>query len=213
MKQLNENLLDRLTQADVVCSDCGTKYGKYSVGCSSVWEGTCNVCGEVKPITEVRDYGYLTKGIARLKGENYPLSDLTKNLAPGVKESIKKQSKSVADYMLSVGPIMTDGELDEELVSSYEKGEITLKLTEKEVAYLNHCLDVISDAGIEDEDVFLFEEVEKKITELYADYCVKYGLSPALEAYNKKYGTWGTGEDEQRWEGFRDAYNLLNKEQ
>ena len=54
------NLINRLTNADVVCSDCGQKYGKYSVGCSSVWEGECGVCGERKPITEVRDYVYLT---------------------------------------------------------------------------------------------------------------------------------------------------------
>jgi len=194
MRKLSDDLITRLTQADVVCSDCGRKYGNYSVGCSSVWQGTCNVCGEDKPVTEVRDYGYLTKGIRELKG------------------NIKTQSKTVADYMLSVGPIMNDDELEEELTPAYEQGEITLKLTEDEIAYLNHCLDVISDAGIEDEDVAMFEEVEKKITGLYNDFCVKYELSPALVAYIQKYGTMGTGDDEQRWEGFRDAYNLLNGE-
>lgn len=56
-----------LGNAEVVCHDCGKKYGTYSVGCSSTWEGKCNVCGENKPVTEVRDYGYLAKGIKELK--------------------------------------------------------------------------------------------------------------------------------------------------
>ena len=55
-----------LENAYKVCKDCGAKYGEYSVGCSSVWEGECDVCGETKPVTEKRDYGYLEKGIAEL---------------------------------------------------------------------------------------------------------------------------------------------------
>lgn len=61
------NLVNRLLQAGVVCKDCGTKYGKYSVGCSSSWTGECHVCGERKSVTEVRDYGYLQKGIEEVK--------------------------------------------------------------------------------------------------------------------------------------------------
>jgi len=56
-----------LRDAKVVCHDCGDKYGVYSVGCSSTWQGTCDVCGEVKGITETRDYGYLNKGIKELQ--------------------------------------------------------------------------------------------------------------------------------------------------
>ena len=55
-----------LRNAEVVCKDCGSKYGTYSVGCSSTWEGECGVCGETKGVTEVRDYGYLSKGIKEL---------------------------------------------------------------------------------------------------------------------------------------------------
>ena len=55
-----------LTEADVVCKDCGSKYGVYSVGCSSTWEGKCDVCGEIKGVTETRDWGYLNKGIKEL---------------------------------------------------------------------------------------------------------------------------------------------------
>jgi DNA repair exonuclease SbcCD ATPase subunit len=57
---------DVLENAYTVCKDCGKKYGEYSVGCSSVWEGECDVCGETKPVTEKRDYGYLEKGIKEL---------------------------------------------------------------------------------------------------------------------------------------------------
>jgi hypothetical protein len=55
-----------LETAYKVCRDCGAKYGEYSVGCSSVWEGECDVCGETKGVTEARDYGYLEKGITKL---------------------------------------------------------------------------------------------------------------------------------------------------
>jgi hypothetical protein len=59
----NKVTADTLKNADVVCKDCGSKYGHYSVSCSSTWMGKCNVCGEEKPITEVRDWNYLKEGI------------------------------------------------------------------------------------------------------------------------------------------------------
>lgn len=199
-----DSLLTRLGRADVCCSECGLRYGKYSVGCSSVYNGTCDVCGKDKPVTEVRDYGYLSKGINELKG------------------NIKEQSKKVADYMLSVGPIMDDFELEDCLTASYEQGEIVCKFTEDEIGFLNECLDVIVDnheslcpghSNEKPEDIALFESIEKKITELYADYCIKYELSPALKAYHEKYGAYGTESEMEmaRWEGFRDAYNIANK--
>ena len=61
--EVADALLNKLQGAYTVCKDCGSKYGEYSVGCSSVWEGKCDVCGENKPVTESRDYGYLNKGI------------------------------------------------------------------------------------------------------------------------------------------------------
>jgi hypothetical protein len=165
-----------------------------------MWEGTCDVCDEKKPVTEVRDWGYLTKGLHELK------------------DNIKEQSKEVAEYMLTVGPIMDDALLDAEPPASYEHGEITLKLTEEEVGFLNECLDVIVDnheglcAGHSKdnpEDVKLFESIEKKITELYGDYCVKYELSPALKKFYELYGTYGTENEveQKKWEVFRDAFH------
>ncbi len=74
-------LSQKLLTAEHVCKDCGAKYGKYSVGSSSTWMGTCDVCDQSRFVTEVRDYGYLTKGIEELK------------------TNIKEQSKKVAEYM------------------------------------------------------------------------------------------------------------------
>lgn len=188
------NLLNRLRQADVVCKDCGTKYGKYSVGCSSTWNGTCGVCGEDKPVTEVRDWGYLTKGIHAEKAK------------------IKEQSLEVANYIACQEEIASQGE-DEPV--SYEQGEIACMFTEDEIGFLNECLDTIQEyhPGLKENnlvDVTLFESIEQKITTLYDDYCVKFELSPAMKAYHEKYGTFGIGEDQQRWEGFRDAFAMLN---
>ena len=62
-------LLKTLENAYNTCFDCGHKYGVYSVGCSSVYESKCGVCGETKPITETRDFGYFITGIRKLKLE------------------------------------------------------------------------------------------------------------------------------------------------
>ena len=62
-------LIKKLENAYNTCFDCGKKYGVYSVGCSSVYEATCDVCGETKPITETRDFAYFITGIRKLKKE------------------------------------------------------------------------------------------------------------------------------------------------
>jgi hypothetical protein len=62
-------LLKKLEQAGTSCKDCGAKYGVYSVGCSSSWNGKCGVCGEEKIVTESRDYAYFITGIRKLKLE------------------------------------------------------------------------------------------------------------------------------------------------
>ena len=62
-------LLKKLETAGNTCFDCGEKYGVYSVGCSSVYEAKCGVCGEDKIVTESRDYAYFITGIRKLKLE------------------------------------------------------------------------------------------------------------------------------------------------
>ena len=120
-------------------------------------------------------------------------------------------------------PIMTDEDLDRVMNPSYMQGDIECKFTEEEIGFLNECLDTLQEfhctlqsdeAGIiVPEDVALFESVEEKITELYQDHCVKYELSPAMKAYNAKYGTFGFDSelDTARWEGFREAF-VMNAE-
>jgi hypothetical protein len=58
-----------LETAYQVCKDCGNHYGEYVAGLSSIWSGTCDVCGQEKPVTESRDYNYLKKGIEKLSKE------------------------------------------------------------------------------------------------------------------------------------------------
>jgi hypothetical protein len=62
-------LVKKLENAYNTCFDCGKQYGVYSVGCSSVYESKCDVCGETKRITETRDFGYFITGIRKLKME------------------------------------------------------------------------------------------------------------------------------------------------
>jgi len=151
-----------------------------------MWTGTCHVCGETKPITEVRDYGYLQQGIDALQK----------------KDKIRTQSKVVAQYMCN------QKEKDEP--ASYELGEYSLMLTSEEVVFLNLCLDVIAEAGVEDEDVEVFEGLGSKLGELHADYCVDYKLSPVTAAYHKKYGTFGLlPEEADHYRKFKDNYEML----
>ena len=204
---MTASLYNKLVQAEVVCRDCGMKYGKYSVGCSSMWEGECDVCGERKAITEVRDWGYLGKGIQEIKGTIKGQSKKVAEYMETADNFIKDINPGVYDYIKSVGPIMDDDELEDALTPSYEQGEITLKLTEAEVAALSE----LAEDHCDNYPGAAFESLWEKIEDLYQDYCVKYELSPALKAYNEKYGTWGSENDEEmkRWEGFRDAFVML----
>lgn len=67
MAKSSRQLLKRLETVGTSCFVCGELYGKYSVGCSSVWMGTCGVCGEHTRVTESRDFGYFAKGIKELR--------------------------------------------------------------------------------------------------------------------------------------------------
>jgi hypothetical protein len=62
----NKKLIRTLKNATVTCRGCGEKYGVYSVGCSSIWNGVCHVCGKEGPVTETRDFGYFITGIRSL---------------------------------------------------------------------------------------------------------------------------------------------------
>ena len=67
---MTTKLIKKLKNAYQVCKACGSKYGVYSVGCSSSWIGKCDVCGlENVSVTEARDYGYLITGIRKLSME------------------------------------------------------------------------------------------------------------------------------------------------
>ena len=184
MKQVP--LITKLRGAELVCCECGTKYGKYSVGCSTYHVGTCQVCDKTAAVTETRDFGYLQPGIDTEKAK------------------IRWQSKEVAEYIAS------DEEYEGDQLASYELGEFCLMLTKEEVTYLMNCLDIISSAQVEEEDTYVFVSLETKIEELYADNCVEYSLSPVTAAYYKKYGTYGLSvEEAEHFQKFKDNYELL----
>jgi hypothetical protein len=196
MTNLSENLIERLTQADLVCKDCGGKYGKYSVGCSSTWESRCHVCGETKPVTEVRDWGYLAKGIAMAKAQ----------------ANIRDQEKAASLFWANQWEVSSDmdAELEEELIPSYEQGEISCSFNEDEIAALRQMLSYVEEDEDFDPDEF-HKTVINKVRDLYDDNCVSYELTPEMKAYQAKYGTGGTSYDDARWEGFRDAYLMLTQ--
>ena len=61
-----QRMIKRLDEASVSCFECGAKYGIYSVGCSSVWQGKCHVCGRTTGVTEARDFAYFVTGLRQL---------------------------------------------------------------------------------------------------------------------------------------------------
>jgi hypothetical protein len=194
------------------------KYGKYSVGCSSVWEGTCNVCGEYKPVTETRDYGYLSKGISEVKAEIAAIKELKSQEPIMTDEELEKLMSATSSKLFEDDTLNEINNDPLNYAAPYELGEITLKLTEEEVAFLNECLDTIVEnhptlcpghTNEDPSDVPLFESIEKKITALYEHNCVKYSLSPAMKAYIARYGTLPGPDDDAKWEVFRDTYNWL----
>ena len=184
-KTMKPTLLERLTTADLICSDCGNKYGKYSVGCSSFHIGTCEVCEKTAPVTEVRDFGYLQFGIC------------------AEKLKIKEQSKGVADYISSAEYY------DEDQPASYEEGELTCKFTVDEVTALAEVLNAYEEEHPPGSNVD-YDSAFMKIMELYGDECVEYSLSPVTAAYYKKYGTYGLSLDEaEHFQKFKENFEML----
>jgi len=64
-------------QPDWVCHDCGQQWGRWydngsylgpSKHCATYHVNRCEVCGQEKPVTEARDYGYLREGWNKIKG-------------------------------------------------------------------------------------------------------------------------------------------------
>lgn len=62
-----KKLLKKLEKARVVCDGCGSTFGTPRADFSSWWLDTCDVCGSEEPVTEVRDYSYLKRGIDEVR--------------------------------------------------------------------------------------------------------------------------------------------------
>lgn len=64
-----KHIHSQLKNADVVCYSCGMLFGSADANRSSTFHySNCDVCGRMEvPVTEVRDYGYLVRGIMHLE--------------------------------------------------------------------------------------------------------------------------------------------------
>jgi hypothetical protein len=126
----NSKLINKLKNAYKCCKACGTKYGVYSVGCSSSWIGDCDVCGTEKvSVTETRDYGYLITGIRKLSKETDPVTKPTE-----VKYSMKITSVEICRED-AVAPLYTTVSVQDEgggpfIVINAEEGEVRLDFEE-----------------------------------------------------------------------------------
>lgn len=58
---MKKELKEKLKNAGWVCIKCGLKYGRRRTLVSTFHLGKCDICGEEKSITEIRDYNYLHK--------------------------------------------------------------------------------------------------------------------------------------------------------
>lgn len=60
----------------VICATCGRTYGRKTCFVATWHYAQCDVCGQLAPVTEVRDFGYLkpefTKTLA-IKDDRLPL--------------------------------------------------------------------------------------------------------------------------------------------
>lgn len=153
--------------------------------------------------------------------EDYLNTKLMDNVVWSHKEELQKEINDLQKLLIVLGRLPKLMENKEEGTNraeptaepqkepSYTTGEIQCRFTEEEVSTLLSALELYAEKSA------VFETLMRKIEDLYEDHCVKYSLSPALVAYNEKYGTWGMGNptEEARWEGFRDAYYLTSSEQ
>jgi hypothetical protein len=70
----NTKLARTLRNARWVCEPCGISYGDYRARSSTFHLGTCDVCkGQTVVLTEVRDFGYLRRGL--LEAQDNSLSN------------------------------------------------------------------------------------------------------------------------------------------
>ena len=131
------NLINKLNNAYQCCKACGSKYGVYSVGCSSSWFGNCDVCGlENVSVTETRDYAYLITGVRKLKEELKAMDTSTeaKPTSPEVKYTSKITRVEICredQYC----PLYTTVSIDDEgggafIVINAETGEVRLDFEE-----------------------------------------------------------------------------------
>ena len=71
---MDDPTLSQLWNAAHVCDPCGCTWGRPSAAPERMsWhEATCHICGEVKPVSHVRSYDYLRRGLAIIERRQRP---------------------------------------------------------------------------------------------------------------------------------------------
>lgn len=72
--------LKKLKNAATVCLDCGSLYGRSSPWSVTCWHSACDICGNQTIVSDVRDHGYLRKGINLLEQEILDLQTKAKQV-------------------------------------------------------------------------------------------------------------------------------------
>ncbi|HON84208.1 MAG TPA: hypothetical protein PLI22_08795 [Caldisericia bacterium] len=62
--------LKKQSYGDWICNDCGIKYGKPRFLVSTWHQDKCDYCGEIKVVTESRDFGYPNLPKEKKNGKN-----------------------------------------------------------------------------------------------------------------------------------------------
>lgn len=70
---MKKELREKLIKANWTCTDCGIKYGEARGLCATYHNGTCEVCGEEKAVTETRDYNWFNKTLGTSKRDIFDI--------------------------------------------------------------------------------------------------------------------------------------------
>ena len=60
--------ISQIWSASLVCDPCGCAWGSPLRSKPPTIDGTCHLCSERGPVSHVRHYGYLMRGLALVEG-------------------------------------------------------------------------------------------------------------------------------------------------
>lgn len=100
-----------------VCLKCGEEYCNHGLLYPATWHnGICDMCGKEESVTEIRDFGYLKKGVAnRLKyifGEKQSVEPISReNVSDGTEDKASEDWKERESIWDRLAPLSAMQEL------------------------------------------------------------------------------------------------------